>query len=152
MREMHERGELDANADRWFEPVGVEQLYDLNRDPDELHNLIDHPDYQDERRRLASELKAWQMRVGDMGELSETQMRDALLVDGFVGQTAAPTFTHTPAGIRLSAPNNASVGYRINGGRWRLYTEPLTPVQGTIEARAVRYGWQESAVRSHTVD
>ena len=152
MREMYERGELDANASRWFEPVGVEQLYDLRNDPDELHNLIGHPDYQIERQRLATELAAWQVRVGDMSEVSETQMRDALLVDGSVGQTIAPVFNHTSTGIELSAPNNASIGYRVNGGRWRLYTGTLTPESSTLEAKAVRYGWQESVVQIYTID
>jgi hypothetical protein len=38
-----------------------------------------------------------------------------------------------------------SIDYRIDGGRWALYSEPfISPAGSTVEARAVRYGWAAS--------
>ena len=41
------------------------QLFDLNRDPHELRNLIDEPDQRDRIRRLTARLWAWQQETGD---------------------------------------------------------------------------------------
>ena len=39
----------------------------------------------------------------------------------------------------------ASIGYRIERGRWQVYSQPIAIRSGTrVEARAVRYGWEES--------
>jgi choline-sulfatase len=39
---------------------GGGELYDLNRDPDELDNVIDRADYSSDLRRLTEELAAWE--------------------------------------------------------------------------------------------
>ena len=40
-----------------------------------------------------------------------------------------------------------SVGYRVNGGAWNLYSKPLSlPKNAILEAKSVRYGWAESPV------
>ena len=48
--------------------------------------------------------------------------------------------------IRSDVPG-ASLGYRIDADRWRLYTAPVDAAPGaTVHAKAVRYGWDESGV------
>ncbi|GGG79721.1 heparan N-sulfatase [Parapedobacter pyrenivorans] len=42
-----------------------EEFYDLERDPDALHNLIDHPDYQDEVATMRAALFRWMEQHGD---------------------------------------------------------------------------------------
>jgi len=42
-----------------------EEFYDLQHDPDALHNLIDDPDYQQEVDRLRRTLADWMRRTGD---------------------------------------------------------------------------------------
>jgi len=38
-----------------------------------------------------------------------------------------------------------SLEYRVDGGRWQLYIGPtIVNNNSEIEARAVRYGWEES--------
>jgi N-sulfoglucosamine sulfohydrolase len=43
----------------------VEELYDIEQDPDCLVNLIESPRHQAERNRLRGELESWMVRTGD---------------------------------------------------------------------------------------
>jgi hypothetical protein len=71
------------------------------------------------------------------------------------GQRATPLPVAEQGGLRvtLRAPvDGASLGYRVDGGPWKLYTEPFEAAPGAhVEAKAVRYGWRESDVLSLTV-
>ena len=48
--------------------------------------------------------------------------------------------------VRITATTpGSSLGYRLDGGDWLLYSEAFPASPGArIEARAVRYGWAES--------
>lgn len=41
------------------------ELFDLNSDPGELHNLAGESAHHDRRQRLTSRLLAWQQETGD---------------------------------------------------------------------------------------
>lgn len=41
------------------------ELYNFETDPAELHNLVNHPGYQEIRRRLETKLTEWMERTGD---------------------------------------------------------------------------------------
>jgi len=43
----------------------INELYDLDRDPDELHNRIDHPEYRSVRDRLEATLLEWMTETDD---------------------------------------------------------------------------------------
>ncbi|MXV64602.1 sulfatase-like hydrolase/transferase [Natronorubrum sp. JWXQ-INN-674] len=43
----------------------VDEVYDLKRDPAELQNLIDHPEYADVRREMRERLIEWMERTDD---------------------------------------------------------------------------------------
>jgi len=43
----------------------TDELYDLRRDPDEVNNLVDDPDLEDVRRRLADAMLTWFIETGD---------------------------------------------------------------------------------------
>jgi len=44
---------------------GIDELYDHGTDPHELHNLIDHPEYETSRRELRETLLGWMKSTGD---------------------------------------------------------------------------------------
>ncbi|WP_324662349.1 sulfatase-like hydrolase/transferase [Haloarcula sediminis] len=48
-----------------FNAPDVDELYDLDADPHELQNLIDHPDYRDARSRLRGRLAEWMHDTAD---------------------------------------------------------------------------------------
>jgi arylsulfatase A-like enzyme len=59
--------------ERWklaaYPKIGHLQLFDLQHDPYEMHNLIDDPQYQPEVKRLQALMKSWQQQVNDTLEL-----------------------------------------------------------------------------------
>ncbi len=47
------------------------ELYDVEKDPYELHNLSDNPDYADVKATLLKELNAWRKSINDSGPTEE---------------------------------------------------------------------------------
>ncbi len=148
MREAYVAGELTAEQALWFQPVGGERLYDLDNDPLELKNLSVDPAYGAELARLRGALTAWRLAVGDGSNETESAMLSRINPGGEQPVTPAPSIHQQPDALRLSVSEpGASISYRLDEGPWRLYTKPLPPLRGErLEAKAVRYGWQESSI------
>lgn len=148
-RAAYQRGELTRAQAQWFEPTGVWRLFDLQRDPFELHNLAAERDHRDTLKRLQGALDDFLNSVGDTAAAAEQEMRARLLEDGEVPTTPAPTAAVVDDRITLSSGINASIGYRYAGEKsWRLYVQPLDSDGRTLQAKAVRYGWRESSIVS----
>ena len=150
LRRLHESDALDREQEIWFEPPGRERLYDTARDPWELANLASDPAYAEALARMRSALDAWLDRVGDTREIAEEEMVARFQPRGDPEVTPPPSIV--VEGRRVSIRSDtagASLGYRIDGDRWRLYTGPFdVPLGSSVSAKAVRYGWDESeAVR-----
>ncbi len=149
MREMWQllaEGKLNAVQKQWFEPVGKEQIFDTANDPHELHNLADDPTYAADLQRLRGAMDAWLAKAGDMSDIPEPAMAQRFWPGGKQPDTVAPTVTITEGRATVTdAEAGASIGYRLNGGPWRLYTTPVPVRQGDkVEAKAIRYGCRES--------
>ena len=70
-----ESGEASEIEARFFKPKGwTEELYDMEQDPDSIHNLIDNPEYAEVIKRMQSNLRSWQEKVFDTGMLPESEM------------------------------------------------------------------------------
>jgi N-sulfoglucosamine sulfohydrolase len=141
-----ETGGLNAAQRQWFEAPGEERLFDLKSDPHELHNLVGDPAYRTELERMRNALTTWQERVDDWSEESEAEMLARFRPDGEARITAVPALEFRDGRLHLSCNTaGASIGYRVSGGRWQLYTQPVAVSAGEeVEAKAVRYGWEES--------
>jgi hypothetical protein len=102
---------------------------------------------------MRAALDAWRARVEDWSEASEDAMVARFEPDGRRPQTRAPRAELLGARLVLRPTTaGASLGYRIDGGPWQLYTGPIpVPPGARVEAKAVRYGWIESNVVSPTV-
>ncbi len=169
MWRLHLAGELDEVQSLMFScPRPVEELYDTEADPHETRNLASDPAHAGELARLRSALDAWLAEVGDMGEISESEMVRRWYPDGEQPQTAPPLFVPIcaespgvlgapeggsfkgPVLLQLhSATQGASIAYSLgegSDGRWRLYSQPLRLPEGrtTVRARAVRIGYSDS--------
>jgi hypothetical protein len=146
MKRLHDAGELDDTQALWFrEQRPPEELYDTETDPDQVRNLADDPKHADTLLRLRGALDGWLAATPDLGLLPEAELRERFWPGGEQPLTAAPAIRVAKGQVTLECETpGASLGYRIEDGAWRLYTRPFTAAGSTIEAKAVRYGWQES--------
>jgi len=72
MRELHQQGRLDPVQEHLFDLTRpAEELYDLEKDPYEIHNLAGLPDYREIQQRLSSVLDSWMMETNDRGRIAE---------------------------------------------------------------------------------
>ena len=71
-RRAAEKGDADtATKIDAYQHRPAEELYDVQADPYELHNLIDDPALADVHARLSARLDAWMKQQGDQGEATE---------------------------------------------------------------------------------
>lgn len=161
--------ELEGPQLLMFQPNRpVEELYDTQKDPYEIHNLAGDLAYEPELERLRDALDDWTQEVGDMGEIPESEMVRQWYPDGKQPKTAPPVFIpiceespgttaaqeggnfKSPVLIQLyCATQGASIAYTFEQGddvRWLLYTAPLELSEGktTLRAKAIRIGYKES--------
>ncbi len=72
---LHLEGKLMGAPARFFAPrKATEELYDVHRDPWQVHNLAADPAYAGELRRLRAALNAQMHAAGDLGLLPEREM------------------------------------------------------------------------------
>ena len=72
MRQLFAEGKLNADQAKFMSPSRpAEELYDLQKDPFELHNLIDDPAQQATRDRLRRRLDEWIADTHDQGAVPE---------------------------------------------------------------------------------
>jgi N-sulfoglucosamine sulfohydrolase len=143
-------GKLTPVQSYWlFKPKPREALYDAQTDPHQVRNLAADPAHRTRLATLRAELDRWIKQTSDWGTMPETQQAERMWPGGKQPATAPPTIGRNAMGqLLLTCPTEgASIGYRSPGEtHWRLYNNVPVPATGPIEAKAVRYGWAESAI------
>ncbi|MBC2603236.1 sulfatase family protein [Puniceicoccus vermicola] len=148
----------------------VEELYDCDADPHELNNLAVDSSYHSTLLELRSELEDWRRRIGDLGDVPESELSERFWPSGIQPETVAPHFlvygeddyckepiggrygaeykVQGPALVQLHSPTQgASMAYRFeNQQSWTLYTGPFNLDSGDwkLFTKAVRIGYRES--------
>jgi len=115
---LRDAGKLDSFQAAWFKTKPVEELYDIETDPNELHNLAAIPAYKAKLVELRTAFHKWSDAVGDLGALSEKEMISKWW-DGknTAPQTDTPTIVKTGNGVTIHCQTKgASIGYRIVKG------------------------------------
>ena len=118
MLKLHEEGALDAAQEAWFKaPKAIEELYDVENDPNEINNLANDPKYADKLVELRFALKTWLSEVGDMSYIPEKEMVYNWWGDKETAPTTAtPQVITTSGGVKITcATKGASIGYKILG-------------------------------------
>lgn len=71
-RDMYKAGKLNAEQSRFFEPRLPECLYDLQKDPHEVNNLADDPEYADKLKELRGLMQQQVKGMPDIGFVPES--------------------------------------------------------------------------------
>lgn len=157
MRRLHAEGKLNEVQNLFFQPSKpVEELYDTESDPHELHNLADDPRYEQVLERMRGELYRWMEHTGDVGLIPEPELDEMMQPGGKKYQTSAPVIRATrdargqwKVSMHCVTPG-ASVVYRTVSDReqpsgWQLYVRPVSCREGeTLIAKASRLGCLDS--------
>ena len=155
--ELHELGMLDQAQNYWFRMFKTkEEFYDCETDPDNVHNLIDDPKYQDKIDEMRQALDNWLAETGDMGEIPEREMVMEMWPNGIQPITQTPVVHKKGKTVTLSCgTDGASIAYLIsdkdfipdlNSG-WQVYYEPIKVPKGKyLYVMSQRIGYKESEV------
>jgi N-sulfoglucosamine sulfohydrolase len=148
--------ENKLGTDQWqftsrYKPL--EELYDTQSDPHEIHNLASSPEHFEKLHELRSALQEFQATHQDLGMIPETELIKILWPpDGIQPQTENPHFRKTNARLEIYChTEGASIAYRQKGEKnWKLYAQPLEINDRiSLEAQAIRLGWKPSDIVSH---
>jgi len=73
-KDLYDAGKLEPPKTFFWETKPAEELYDLESDPDEVHNLVDSPEHREVLARMREAHKDWVFRIRDLGFLPEGEM------------------------------------------------------------------------------
>lgn len=73
-KRLFDEGRLSAEQSHFWQRKPPEELYDLESDPDEVHNLAGSPEHKPILERMRRAQRDWVLRVRDVGLLPEHQI------------------------------------------------------------------------------
>jgi N-sulfoglucosamine sulfohydrolase len=155
--ELNRQKKLKGDAAYMFmETKPREELYDLENDPYEVHNLADDPKYAKDLSKYRKALANWQLEIGDKGFIPEHDLIEMFWPEMIQPVTKNVLFIQQKRGLlKLDCKTEgASIGYQIDkniGTRnWQLYYEPIKVNRNQkIVARAIRIGFRASEITSN---
>ena len=134
----------------------LEEFYDLQNDPYEVHNLAKDPNFATKIKGYRKALKDWQLEIEDKGFVPEHDLIEMFWPEMKQPITQNVTFKKNNKGtLKLnSLTEGASIGYQIGDdigtNHWNLYHKPLRiDTSQKILARAIRIGYKTSEITSY---
>ncbi len=99
--------------------------------------------------RLRVAMDQWLAGIEDWSDEPEELMLARLDIGARPETTQPPIIERVDSSLHLSSETKgASIGFRVDEGPWKIYQyQPIVLGPGeTLEAKAVRYGFEESVV------
>lgn len=151
--ELDAAGKLEGDAAYIFmKTKPLEELYDLNNDPYEVHNLANDPAHAEKLKLLRIQLSQWQASIKDRGFTPESEIIREFWPGMIQPVTADVKIQQQNNTIVLScATEGASIAYQLSDAigtdYWQLYSKPLLlQPQEKISTRAIRIGYKASKI------
>lgn len=141
----------------WFQqPKTKEELYDITKDPHELNNLANDPNYKQNLERLRNACENWVEEINDTGLRPENELVEEFWPKGIQPRTENPVFIYDQGRLTIQCPTEgASLGYRLvdpeseKRTTWKVYDAPIdVPANCTLEAVAHRLGYKRSFIET----
>ena len=154
---LHKLGRLNPAQNYWFRMYKTkEEFYDCKTDPDNVHNIIDDPEYADKIAELRRAMDKWLAETGDMGAIPEKEMFLEMWPEGIQPVTEIPVIHKNGRTVTLSCgTEGASIAYLIsdkdftpglNDG-WQVYYQPIKVPKGKyLYVMSQRIGYKESEI------
>lgn len=152
MLRMKEEGTLNEDQMYWFRSSKKpEELYDLENDPYELHNIASDPEYADVLKELRNVHEEWMKEIKDPGPIQEKELVESMWPGMVQPVTENPEISidNGWVSIECSTPGS-SIAYQVNGRGYNekhsfLYTLPFEIKDGDfVTAQAFRIGYKPS--------
>lgn len=139
-----------------------EELYDTSRDPHEVRNLADLPEYRSDLLRMRAELDRFMKETKDLGLVPEAELRERMRPGGVWVAVETPSIRQSSiAGSRVrleaaSATPGASIAWTTDTGdnpKWRLYSSPVEIAgPAVVRFKACRFGFLDSPEVRRTIE
>ncbi|QEG37330.1 sulfatase family protein [Bythopirellula goksoeyrii] len=154
---LKKEGKLNADQWQWAVPAKpLEELYDTESDPDEVHNLASDPRHLAHMAKMREALEQWVQETGDPLATPESEVLETQVwpPKGEQPVTSTPEVVVTPTDndtwevtIECST-EGASIGYReSDSGPWTIYTGPFETDAKRLDVTAHRIGWKPVRVK-----
>lgn len=148
LRSLQKAGKLNVKQGLWLSAIKPEEeLYDLQKDPYELHNLAGNKDLQDTLATYRKILNNWIMDTKDLGQFPEKELIDNWLVNGKQPQLPPLEMEEKNDSVHLiSKKSDATIVWnQPQDSVWNVYSHRL-PANISFEAKAERIGYLDSEV------
>jgi len=156
-RRLNKEGKLVGPQTLFFQSSKpLEELYDTDADPHEVHNLVDNPEHQATLARLRAAHEKWREETNDLGLIPEAALNERVRPAGKWSVTADPKFEVAGGMVSLRCDTKgASIAYRPAAQKeeekgkvsWSLYSKPFAATAGAkFQAKACRLGFKDSDV------
>ena len=146
LRRLDSANKLTEITSTWMKPDKPnEEFYDLQKDPKELHNLSNLPEYKDSIDHYRDILNQWILETKDLGEVEEKILLNNWLIDGKQPKLTNLQLQEKDNTIELkhSKADATIVWRKLKDSVWNIYFEPLNK-DISFEAKAERIGYHDS--------
>ncbi|TWU26734.1 Sulfatase [Novipirellula galeiformis] len=80
-KQMFDEGKLNEDQAKFWQPKPVEELFDLESDPDEVKNIAGDAAHADRVSMMRDAVHRWMIETGDMGMFPEAEMHRVVAED-----------------------------------------------------------------------
>lgn len=123
LHKVHREGKDSVQSKKLWSPRPFEELYDIQNDPKELHNIADKAEFREIKNKLSARLKQWSIETRDSGFLTESDMHRRANELGITPYEMMQSETHFPIEKILTAAEKASNPKVSQKERISLYSD-----------------------------